>query len=244
MALWHWPNQWDEEKGDDRHWMRMVYFRDGTKMDISLGFLDDLREISLADTLPNGYDVGYRVLVDKDGVTGALRPPTYTAYILKPPTPEQFASRVETFWMESTYVAKYQWRDDIVAAKWRLNGLTDRYLREMLEWYVAAGRNWTWKPGAIGRGLDKALDPETRAELLACYAGADMEDLWQSLHRGAALYHRTGTHVAKCLGYPYPLDLDRRVTAYHQAIRDMDRQTGTREELARLLTQSHTPADR
>ncbi len=235
MALWHWPNEWDEETSDGRHWTRMVYFRDGTKMDICLAFLDDLRKTSRADALPNGYDVGYRVLADKDGVTGALKPPTYTAYILKPPSPEQFASRVETFWMESTYVAKYLWRDDIVAAKWRLNGLLDRNLREMLEWYVAAGRDWTWKPGNIGRGLDKALDPGTRTELLACYAGADMEDLWQSLASAAALYHRTVTHVAECLGYRYPRDLDSRVTAFHQALRSLDRETGTREELARLL---------
>jgi aminoglycoside 6-adenylyltransferase len=239
MALWHWPNEWDEEKGSGRRWMRMVYFGDGTKMDISLCFLDILREFSRPGALPDGYDIGYRVLVDKDGVTGTLTPPTYRAFILKPPTSEHYASRVETFWMESTYVAKFLWREDIVAAKWMLNGLIDRNLRQMLEWCVAAGRNWTWKPGAIGRGLDKALDPDTRREMIECYAGGEIDDLWQSLSHTTALYGKAAVSVADCLGYSYPHDLDERVTSLHRTVKSLDRKTGTREELARMLGRDH-----
>jgi aminoglycoside 6-adenylyltransferase len=137
--------------------------------------------------------------------------------------------------MDSTYVAKYLWRDDIVAAKWRLNNLAADGLREVLEWSAAMDRGWSWKPGSIGRGLDKALDPGTRKELIDSYAGGDMDELWESLFRTTALYGKTAIRVGKRLGYEYPSDLDRRVTAYHQTLRNLDRQTATREELACLL---------
>lgn len=239
MALWHWPNEWDGEEGDGRHWMRMVYFQDGTKMDITLGCLADLRKISSADSLPNGYDIGYKVLLDKDGVTASIKPPTYQAYILKAPIREQFGSRVETFWMESTYVAKYLWRDDLVAAKWRLHGLVDRGVREVLEWSIAMDHDWTWKPGCLGRGLTKALDPDTCKELIESYAAGDLDDLWESLFRTTALYRKTAIKVAEHLGYNYPHDLDNRVTTYHRTIKNLNRQTATREELAKLLGQSY-----
>ena len=103
--------------------MRMVTYQDGTKMDIQLGYLDGLRKISRADSLPPGYDIGYKVLLDKDNIASAIKPPTYKAYILSRPTEAQYNARLETFWMDSTYVAKFLWRDDIMAAKTRLDNL-------------------------------------------------------------------------------------------------------------------------
>lgn len=238
MAIWHWPNQWDQEPGDGRHWTRMVFFLDGTKMDICLGYLDDLRKISNADTLPSGYDIGYRVLLDKDGVTGSIKEPTYKAFILSPPAQAQFASRTGTFWTESTYVAKYLWRDDIVAAKWRLHELADRGLREVLEWSIAMEHDWTWKPGCLGRGLTKALDPIACQELIETYAAGDIDDLWESLFKTTALYRKTAIKVGERLGLAYPYDLDRRVSIYHQAIRNLDKKA-SREELAELLARSY-----
>lgn len=240
MAIWHWPNEWDPEKGDGSRYMRMVYFQDGTKMDISLRYLADLRKISSADTLPDGYDIGYRVLLDKDCVTANIKPPTYQAYILKPPSPEQFKSRVETFWMESTYVAKYLWREDIVAAKWRLHWMIDRGVRQVLEWSVGMEHDWNWNPGCLGRGLTKALDPDTCRELLDSYAAGDINDLWESLFRTTALYRKTAIKVAERLGLDYDHALDERVMIFHKTIRDLDRETETREELAILLKQSYS----
>lgn len=239
MAIWHWPNEWDFEKGDGRRFMRMVYFLDGTKMDISLRYLADLRKISSADSLPDGYDIGYKVLLDKDNATAGIKPPTYQAFILKPPSPEQFKSRVETFWMESTYVAKYLWREDLVALKDRIDKLANYNLREALEWSVAMEHGWNWKPGSLGRGLSKALDHTICQELTDSYAAGDLDDLWESLFRTTALYRKTAIKIAEHLGYPYPHDLDRRVSTYHQTLKNLDRQTGTREELARLLEQSY-----
>jgi aminoglycoside 6-adenylyltransferase len=234
MALWHWPNEWDEEKSDGSGWTRMVYYQDGTKMDISLAYLDDLRRVASLPSLPPGYDIGYRVLLDKDGVTASMQPPTYQAYILTPPKLDQFRVRQEAFWMDSTYVARYLWRDDIVGAKWRLNHIQDDGLREVLEWYVAMGHGWDWKPGRNGRGLQKALDSVTGAELAGCYAGSTVNELWGSLFRTTALFSKTAIKVAEGLGYEYDHGLDRRVTIYHETIRRLGR-NASREDLAAVL---------
>jgi aminoglycoside 6-adenylyltransferase len=242
MALWHWPNEWDEEKGDGRTWTRMVYFQDGTKMDISLGCINELKRRCDLKELPNGYDIGYKILLDKDHVTGSLKSATYQAYILKPPSREHYEARIETFWMDSTYVAKYLWRTDIVAAKWRLHQIFDQGLREVLEWSVAIAHDWNWKPGALGRGLEKALDPATRTELLESFAGGDINDLWTSLFRTTALYRKTAIKVASSLGYNYPCDLDKRVTILHRSIMNLDRNTATREMLTELLKKGNEDA--
>lgn len=239
MAIWHWPNEWDHEPGSGQAWMRMVYYLDGTKMDITLAYTDNLRKICRADTLPEHYDIGYKVLLDKDDVTAPLKPPTYQAYIIKPPTQDQFASRMETFWMNTTYAARYLWREDIVGTKWRMHELADRGLREVLEWSVAMERSWDWKPGNLGRGLDKVLSPDVRQELIETYAAGGIDDLWESLFRTANLFRKTATRLAERLGFPYPHDLDQRITTYYRVLRGLDKQTGTREQLARLLKESY-----
>lgn len=238
MAIWHWPNEWDHEPGHDRSWMRMSYFMDGTKMDITLGCVDDLRKISNESSLTPHYDIGYEVLLDKDSVTASMKPPTYQAYILKPPSEAQFKSRVETFWMESTYVAKFLWRGDVTAAKWRLAEMAGRNLVEALNWCIAMDKGWTWKPSSCARGVEKALDPDTRTELIASFAGGEIDNLWESLFRTSALYRKAVTRVGEGLGFAYPHDLDARVTAFHQTLRTLSK-TASREELAGILAMGY-----
>jgi hypothetical protein len=58
-------------------------------------------------------------------------------------------------------------------------------------------------------------------ELESTYAGAGTADNWEALFRTMALFRRVATEVADDLGHVYPLDLDRRVTAYVREIRDL-----------------------
>lgn len=235
MAVWR--DEWGEN--EDHRWMRMVMYQDGTKMDIQVGYMDSLRKISKADSLPDGYDIGYKVILDKDGITASMKSPTYKAFVLSPPTQAHYIARLEAFWMNSTYVAKYLWRDDIIAAKWRLHELFDEGVREMLEWSIAMEHDWNWKPGALGRGLGKALDPDTYQQLLESYAGGDINDLWESLFRTTALFRQTAIKVADGLGFDYLHDLDRRVSTYHNVIRNLNPQMASRDDLACALREKY-----
>jgi len=230
-------NKWRDVWCDGRV-MRMFVFEDGTKMDIVFGCLDILRAKANSLVLPEGYDIGYRVLLDKDGVTANMPHPTYSAFILIPPNEARYLARLDGIWNNSIYVAKFLWRGDIMAAKNLLNDMANRQLRELLEWHIAGEHEWRWRPGAGGRGIQKVLDPELYAELLASYTGGGEDELWQSLFRTLALCRKAAIEVASKLGFTYPHENDRRMEIYLETIRTLDRASTNRDDLARALREA------
>jgi len=222
-----------EESG---HWVptRLVLYENGTKIDFCIRHVDDLRRLADAGHPPD--DHGFIVLLDKDGVAGSLGRPTHTEYLPAVPTEAEYAAVVEEFWWDSTYVSKHLWREDLMAVKLMLDHvLKQNQLRRVLEWSIEIDRGWAWKPGADGRGLTRALDPDTSRELVETYAGGDIEDLWDSLFRTAALFRKVAVSVGGRLGYSYLHGLDDRVTIYHETVRSLDRRVTSSEDLARLL---------
>ena len=221
-----------------RGWSRLVVYEDGTKVDFQVNHLQKLKDFT--ESLPEEYHIGYTVLLDKDGRTASLEPPTYRAFIPSVPSGRYYASRVNDFWWDSTYVAKYLWREDLLAVKFMLEGdLIHLHLLQMLEWSIEIERGWNWRPGHYGRDIKKALHPDTYSQLAEAYAGGNIEELWESLLRTAALFRKVAIKVGDSLGYRYLYDLDRKVTIYHQTVRGLDRQATDREELSRLLEKAY-----
>jgi aminoglycoside 6-adenylyltransferase len=198
-----------------------VVYADGVKIDYKLWPEEMLARVSAADALPEGLDVGYRVLLDKDGGTSGWPPPTYRAHIPAPPTEAAYRAQVEEFWWSSTYVAKALRRGQVVFAKYVLD--TDMKLgplRRVLEWLIELDHDWSLRPGVYGRGLERLLPAELAAELAATYVGAGVEENWQALHATAELFRRVATEVGAALGYAYPLeDVDEPVAAHLEAVR-------------------------
>ena len=221
-----------------RGWSRLVVYEDGTRVDFQVTNLHHLKKA--VESLSDGYDIGYKVLLDKDGLAASLNPPTYRAFIPGVPSEQSYSTRVNDFWWDSTCVAKFLWRDDLLAVKFMLEGdLIHLYLREMLEWTIEIERGWNWRPGHYGRDIKKALDPETYRELAEIYGGGDIEELWESLFRTTALFRKVAIRVGEALGYEYLHDLDRRVTIYHETVRKLDRNTTSTEDLAKALKDSY-----
>ena len=212
-----------EEWGAESY-IRMVLYEDHTKIDYILCTVEVARQIAQRQKLPEFLDWGYRALLDKDGLTTGWPAPTRTAYIPTHPTEREYRALVEEFWWESTYVAKNLWRDELMAASYSMDVVMrhDLLLR-LLEWRSEIDRDWAWKPGAAGRGLKRALPPELWAEVEATWAGASSKEQWQALAALTALFRRAARNVGAALGYPYPDELDRRVTAYLHAIQRMPR---------------------
>lgn len=105
--------------------------------------------------MPDQLDVGYRVLVDKDGRTSGLKPPSHRAHIPSRPSCEEFLAVVEEFFLESTYVAKHLKRDDLMPAKFSLDHVMKQgSLRTMLEWRIEIDHQWLLRPGGYPRDLD------------------------------------------------------------------------------------------
>ena len=201
-------------------------YEDGLKIDFTLWTAGILPLIVAEPALPDELDVGYVLLVDKDNLAEGLKPPSYQAHIPAPPDEDQYLEAVELFFHEATYVAKYLWRDDLVAARHIFDGLKVNNLRRMLEWLIEIDHGWSLKPGAYGRYLKRYLRPALWAQLEETYVGPGLEENWRALFKTAALFRQAAEEVGQRLGFVYPAELDRRATGYLQWVRGLDRQAG------------------
>jgi aminoglycoside 6-adenylyltransferase len=219
---------WDPVHPDPDHGVERVgnvtQYADGLKIDFTLWPVALLERIARAPALPAELDAGYRVLADKDGLTAGLHPPTYAAYIPAPPDDATYQEVVNDFFVDAPYVAKCLLRDELLPAKWCLDyDMKHIYLRRMLEWRMECDHGWAVPTGALGKGLKRRLPADLWRELEATYAGAGNAENWEALFRTLALFRRVAIEVAARLGYAYPEELDRRVTAYVQHMQDLER---------------------
>ncbi|HET7573381.1 MAG TPA: aminoglycoside 6-adenylyltransferase [Gaiellaceae bacterium] len=205
--------RWGDEHeihGERAHFCGVVY-ADGIKVDWTL-WPAAVPALVAAHGLDDALDVGYRVLLDKDGAAAAWPAPTFRAHIPARPGEREYAALVEEFWWSATYVAKARARDERLFQRFVLDvDMTHGVLRRMLEWLVETERGWDWRPGAYGRGIERELPPEIAAELDAA-AG--------SFERTVALFRRVAREVGERLGYTYPQLADDAVSAYVDTLRD------------------------
>ena len=212
-----------EDNGQKRS-AYVVQYENGLKIDFNLWPVELLQQVTSNGRLPAEFDAGYKILVDKDQLTTALTSPTYAAYIPTPPTEAHYMELIESFFLDTTYVAKFLWRDDMMAAKHILDhSLKQEHLRPMLEWHAEIEHQWSLKPGPYGRRLKQYVRPDLWTELEGTYTGAGLEENWEALFRTIALMRRVASEVGKQLGYSYPDELEQRVIDYLSRVRRLDR---------------------
>jgi len=204
---------------DTGQFARLMLYEKGTKIDFTVAPAGELERIARAGTLPATLDLGYTVLVDKDGIAARLPPATFQAYIAEPPGQHEFSMLVEEFWWETTYVARALARDELLPAKYSLESVMKLdLLRRMLEWRVASERDWTFRPGVLGRSLRRHLDERTWQELEATFTGADIASNRSALYVTIALFRRIAMELADRLGLTYPTALDVGVSRYIESV--------------------------
>jgi aminoglycoside 6-adenylyltransferase len=213
----------------ERGFQRSAYvtqYDDGLKIDFNLWPVELLRQIVAEPQLPREFDAGYQVLIDKDHLTVGLKSPTYRAYIPTSPTESQYQDKIESFFLDTTYVAKFLWRDDLMAAKHILeNSLKQDHLRPMFEWRIEIDHNWSLKLGPYGRGLKQWLRQDLWADLEQTYTSAALESNWTALFQTINLMRRVAIEVGEAMGYRYPHELEQRVRTYLHRVKDLDRQS-------------------
>lgn len=202
-----------------------VVYADGIKVDYTIWPDALLERVAEAESLPEELDVGYRVLLDKDGRASDWRAPTYRAHIPAPPTEAEYRAIIEEFWWDTSYVAKALWRGEVVFAKFALDyDAKVVALRRVLEWRIELDHDWSLRPGAYGRGLERLLPADISAELASTYVGSGVEDNWAALFRTTALFRRVATEVGEALGYAYTEDVDEGVSTYLEGMRRLGSQ--------------------
>jgi aminoglycoside 6-adenylyltransferase len=202
----------------------VTQFADGLKIDFTLWPITLFQQIIAAPVLPAELDAGYRVLLDKDRLTATMCSPTGTAYVPTPPTLTTYQTLINDFLSDAPYVAKFLWRDDLLPAKWCLDyDMKHNYLRQLLEWRMEIDHGWSVPAGFLGKGLKKRLAPDIWAQVEQTYVGARLADNWEALAHTMALFRQVAVEVGEHLGYAYPHDLHRRVSAYVDQIKQLER---------------------
>jgi aminoglycoside 6-adenylyltransferase len=203
----------------------VVQFVGGLKIDFTISPVAALTKIVQDQTLPAEYDAGYRVLLDKDHLAQGLPTPTYQAYIPKPPSQERFNEVIESFFLDATYVARYLWRDEVLAAR----AILEQYMKQenllpVLWWLVEIDHGWKVKPGLYGRGLRKWLRSDLWQDLIGTCPNAELSEIWRALEKTLDLMHRVGSEVGAHFDYAYPEECERLTRAYIDGIRNLERE--------------------
>lgn len=209
-----------EESFDGRCSSRMVLYEDYTKIDFLIFSVDRFK--TEADKLPlhEDWDIGYRVLLDKDGLTANMPPPSYKAFIIEKPDEEKFHWLLNNYWWDLTYVAKCLARDELYYAKLMSEQMMRfEHQQVLIEWYIGSQNNWNITTNKYGRLFKKYLSPEMWKKAMSTFAGADLEDNWRALFAYADFGRELGRELAATLGYSYPEELDRKITAYLEYVR-------------------------
>lgn len=87
-------NDQDEIEGVPTY-NRLVLYADGTKIDYILWPVAALDRVRAQPALSDILDLGYRVLVDKDGLLRGLAAPSYTAHIPAKPTQQDYTALLQ-----------------------------------------------------------------------------------------------------------------------------------------------------
>ncbi len=197
-----------EASGD---WVYLMQFMDGNRIDLCLHPLS-----RLGDVLGDSLSV---VLLDKDGLIPPLPAPNDSSYLPQPPTVKQFADCCNEFWWCSPYVAKGLWRGQITYAKAILDQNLREQLMKMLAWYVGVQTGFSKSPGYLGKNLERVLEPELWAMLMATYSGATYDQTWDALFAMGSLFRRAARCVADHFTFAYPSSDAERVTAHLRHVR-------------------------
>ncbi|MBN1161517.1 MAG: aminoglycoside 6-adenylyltransferase [Dehalococcoidales bacterium] len=199
--------------------IRVTQYENGLKIDFTFWPVGLLKKVTSMKELPDYIDDGYKVLLDKDGLTRGMQAPSCRAFVPKPPTKAEYLQFVEEFFSNAPYAAKHIRRGDLFPLKGMLNFMRYEKLCRMLEWKVEIYHEWSLKQGQYGKGLQKYLDKDILRELKKTFDGEGDDVYWKELHNTIELFRKTAKEVGSKLGYAYPEDIDSRVIKYLEKVR-------------------------
>lgn len=206
----------DDTLFDGKYAMKMVLYKDHIKVDFKLYQISEFYKEIQQEMLPDDWDLGYKILVDKDELTKDLKTPTYQSIMIHQPAEKEFKQLLNDFWWDVTYVAKCLKRGDIFYAKFMSeNILRTDYLVPLIEWHIASSYNWNnITTNKHGRLFKKYLPPELWSRVEATFSGSDIEENWTALFTFSDLVHDLGTALAEKLSFEYPFQHETNIRNY------------------------------
>lgn len=208
----------NESSFDDKHAMKMVLYDDYIKVDFKLYSVPNFLEQVDQNELCEDWDIGYKVLIDKDGITKNMKEATHQVSIIKKPTEQKFKQLLNDFWWDTTYVAKCLARDEIFYAKFMAeSNIRTDYIIPLIEWHIANQHDWNITTNKYGRLFKKYLTSEIWEKIEQTFSGKNINENWNALFAMADLVSEIGTDLSEKLNYEYPFKLETDIRKYLNA---------------------------
>lgn len=205
----------DENSFDGKHAMKMILYDDHVKVDFKLFSKDKFLEEVRLKKLPEDWDIGYKVLIDKEEITKEMQESSFQVSIIKKPSKEEFQRILNDFWWDTTYIAKCLARDEIFYAKFMSEtNIRTEYLISLIEWYIASKHNWNITTNKYGRLFKKYLNHEMWLKTEQTFSGSNIKDNWVALLAMTDLVSEIGVELSEKLNYEYPFKLEKDIRKY------------------------------
>jgi aminoglycoside 6-adenylyltransferase len=219
-------DEWFESRGEllvkwpllprlEDGWLtRLVQYRDGLRIDFQI--------THRAPAYRETYNAGYRVLIDKDGAASGLPTANADALLIRKPTEDEFAERVNAFFWDSLYVPKALRRGEEFHGFSMLADLRFRFIRVFTEWRIGLEQDWNVGTNKQGRWFARYLDAQDYAELCGVIDGSAGSGHWGQF--AAALEYGAGLcrEIARGLGYDFPEEQYAALRKYADELRGAD----------------------
>jgi aminoglycoside 6-adenylyltransferase len=184
---------------------RLAIYSGGTKVDYTLAGPARIREMASQQKLEPLYERGYKILLDKAGLTIDLLSPSGHVPTGTLPSNEAFRAAVEEFWFEAAHIPKYLVRGELWLVKQR-DQTMKALLLQMLEWHAVSSRPVdVWH---IGTRMKQWVDKPTWDELQQVFGRFDAVDSIRAFKATVALYSRLAKEVARSGGLEYPASVE------------------------------------
>jgi aminoglycoside 6-adenylyltransferase len=190
----------DESCFNHKHAMKMLLYEDGVKVDFKLYSKSKFIKETQEKELPEDWDIGYKILIDKDGITKQMLKPTYQISIIKKPSEKEFQNLINDF--VGNRGSRHNWAHNL------------RYLIPLIEWHIASEHNWNITTNKYGRLFKKYLNQEMWAKTEQTFSGSDIKENWTALFSMTDLVSEIGTELSKKLEYKYPDKLENDIRKY------------------------------
>ncbi len=189
--------------GDQRE--RRVLYEDGEDVDLPLIPVAALERIYRSEDLPQLLARGYRVLVDKIGLSERLREVATTTTPPGPPSQRELTELANDFWYHALWSAKKLRRGEVFVAKECIDAYLKARLATLMSWHARSLDDSldTWHGG---RFLERWADPGALAALETAYARYDVRDVARALWATIDLWQGLEEETARRLGLAAELD--------------------------------------
>ena len=192
---------------------RLTIFEDTIKVDFSFHPLQSLHALINQKKLPDAYNIGYQILLDKDGIASKMQKPTYQGFVINKPSAMDFEQNIKEFWFEIYHVAKYLSRNDLWTAKLR-DGAAKTWLRKMIEWHHAIKMNRAFSPKNDGKDMHEWIDEKIWKDLHGAFGRFDKKDSWKAMEKTTKIYRKIATKTAAHLKYKYNQKIDDAISGF------------------------------